>query len=56
MGNERQNQIMKIQKALKLKIGQRVVYPSDRGELQGIGVVKLVSKDIQTNSYGQQYV
>ena len=47
---------MDIEKALKLKKGDSVFFPPDRGDAGGIGMVKSASKEVNKNIHGKEYV
>jgi hypothetical protein len=47
---------MNIDKALKLKPGDAVRFPEDRGNVAGQGRVKNVSEEVQTNHQGHKYI
>ena len=48
---------MKIEKALKLKIGDTVYYPPDRGDPGGYSKITFIgSKTIYKNIYGHEYI
>lgn len=49
---------MKIEKALKLKVGDIVAYPPDGGKLGGFSKVTYVgpNQEIQTNIHGKKYI
>jgi len=47
---------MHIKKALELKINQIVNYPADRGESAGTGKIRSMSKTINKNIHGVEYI
>lgn len=48
---------MEIEKALKLKIGDVVSYPPDRGNPGGFSKITFIGpKTIQKNIYGKEYI
>ena len=48
---------MDIEEALKLKKGDRVYYPPDRGDPKGYGIVHTTPKKrVYENIHGRQYI
>lgn len=47
---------MNVQLALKLKVGQRVYFPADRGSQAGNGIVANVGTTINKSFSGAEYV
>lgn len=47
---------MDIQKATKLKVGDIVRFPADRGEPSGSGKIAHISTDVNKNIHGIDYV
>ena len=47
---------MNIESALKLKPGQQIWFPADRGDCAGCGVVVHADTDVQRSFLGQEYV
>lgn len=49
---------MKIEEALKLKVGDVVYFPPDRGDPGGYSTVKFIgaNQEIKKNIYGVEYI
>lgn len=47
---------MKIEKALKLRVGQQVNYPADRGSPPGTGNISHVGTQVHKNIHGREYI
>ena len=47
---------MKIEEALKLKVGDTVFYPEDRGNPKGYSKVTYVSELVCRNAEGTEYI